>query len=806
MNLTDALSIKIGTADAVDVRLGSVSVWSGESLAETFLTYDSSSLGTLRNPDNSSRTMTSSNGGNWMSSVLDSASNGWWPGNWSGGTISSTNTTEWLQIDLGENQNVTGVVAQGHENSNLYYVNKYRVEYCIENSIQFSVSGMAAGTSSDTYFNSSTVSHYEVNGTYGGKIQYVASGESDSSIRYRSSDNKWEFVNDGDEYYISDTTNSDNPWAVTSWSVHPGDGSGDTNSGIVLSVDQNTFTDIDSGAEFNYDNEGDGNTKIYNSFATPVTARYITIFPTGYQGLPIMRAGALIDGVEIQLIPEFSGSSTVDWGDDTTTDALVNNTSVSHVFNPFIDSTAINGPVSTYNTTTLARTVNPPESDRSYSSLYRDYSPHNQSMLDSIGAWSVASGYTIGSEWMQIDLGANKTITGVVTQGRANFSAGQYVTSYKVEYSSDGTNWSWVDNENVFTGNSDSNTKVTNTFTTSVLARYIRIYPETFFGYPSMRAGVRDSTANNINEGSALTFNVATTNVADGTTLHYTILGNTGDFSTTSGDFTIGANGNGSFTVTPTADSATEGDETFQVQIRTGSESGTIVNTTDAITISDTSTGSASPTYDATPAATSINEGSALTINVTTTNVSDSTTLYWTILGNTGDFSTTSDSFTITSNAGSFTVTPDADSTTESSETFQVQIRTGSESGTIVNTTDAIAISDTSQTPAFTPNFELTIGSPSTGLYSVAGTDQNGSVNANNPTLAFNQGDKVRFNNGVSSSHPLYITTSSGSISNLASGVSGAGTATVDWTIPSAGTYYYQCQVHSSMYGQITVT
>ncbi len=560
MNLTDALSIKIGTADAVDVRLGSVSVWSGESLAETFLTYDSSSLGTLRNPDNSSRTITSAHTAGFMSSVLDSeATNniGWWPGNWSGGGISSTNTTEWLQIDLGENQNVTGVVAQGYRNRELYYVNKYRVEYCIENSIQFSVSGMAAGTSSDTYFNSSTVSHYEVNGTYGGKIQYVASGESDSSIRYRSSDNKWEFVNDGDEYYISDTTNNDNPWAVTSWSVHPGDGSGDTNSEIVLSVDQNTFTDIDSGAEFNYDNEGDGNTKIYNSFATPVTARYITIFPTGYQGLPIMRAGVLTDGVEIQLIPEFSGSSTVDWGDDTATDALVNNASVSHAFNPFIDST-----------------------------------------------------------------------------------------------------------------------------------------------------------------------------------------------------------------------------------------------------------GSASPTYDydATPAATSINEGSALTINVTTTNVSDSTTLYWTILGNTGDFSTTSDSFTITSNAGSFTVTPDADSTTESSETFQVQIRTGSESGTIVDTTDAITINDTSQTPAFTPDFELTIGSPSTGLYSVAGTDQNGSVNANNPTLAFNQGDKVRFNNGVSSSHPLYITTSSGSISNLASGVSGAGTATVDWTIPSAGTYYYQCQVHSSMYGQITVT
>ena len=311
-----------------------------------------------------------------------------------------------------------------------------------------------------------------------------------------------------------------------------------------------------------------------------------------------------------------------------------------------------------------------------------------------------------------------------------------------------------------------------------------------------------------VNEGSALTINVTTSNVSDGTTLYWTIGSNAGDFSTTSDTFTVNSNA-GSFTVTPTADSATEGPETFTVQIRTGSIGGSVVATSSSITINDTSTGAASPTYDATPAATSINEGSALTINVSTANVSDGTTLYWTILGNTGDFSTISDNFNITSNAGSFTVTPTADSTTENAaETFQVQIRTGSTSGTVVDTTDAITINDTSQTPAFSPDYNLSVSFVSTGYYTVAGSDSGGSVSGDNPALTFNAGEKVRFNNSAYSAHPLYIKTVQGTgTGNQASGVSGAGTATVDWTIPAgSGTYYYQCSNHNNMYGTITVT
>lgn len=92
---------------------------------------------------------------------------------------------------------------------------------------------------------------------------------------------------------------------------------------------------------------------------------------------------------------------------------------------------------------------------------------------------------------------------------------------------------------------------------------------------------------------------------------------------------------------------------------------------------------------------TSINEGSALTMNVTTTNVNNGTVLYWTV-SRAGDFTVSSGSVTITSGAATFTITPTADNTTEGPELFTVSIRTTSINGPIVATTPNITINDTS--------------------------------------------------------------------------------------------------------------
>jgi hypothetical protein len=89
-----------------------------------------------------------------------------------------------------------------------------------------------------------------------------------------------------------------------------------------------------------------------------------------------------------------------------------------------------------------------------------------------------------------------------------------------------------------------------------------------------------------INEGIAGTFNVNTTDVDTGTTLYWTVQSNAGDFAVASGSFTISSNA-GSFALTPTLDFVTEGNESFTVSVRRGSISGTIVATSDPVTIKD---------------------------------------------------------------------------------------------------------------------------------------------------------------------------------------------------------------------------
>jgi len=96
---------------------------------------------------------------------------------------------------------------------------------------------------------------------------------------------------------------------------------------------------------------------------------------------------------------------------------------------------------------------------------------------------------------------------------------------------------------------------------------------------------------------------------------------------------------------------------------------------------------------------TSINEGSSGTFNLDTTNISNGTTLYWTInhINTTSaDFNSTSGSFIINSNAGSFNITTIDDSATEGGETFTVSIRTDSTSGTVVAISNSVTINDTS--------------------------------------------------------------------------------------------------------------
>ena len=134
-------------------------------------------------------------------------------------------------------------------------------------------------------------------------------------------------------------------------------------------------------------------------------------------------------------------------------------------------------------------TENPAEADRYYSSVYGNDSKgtgHARSMLDSEQAWSVGPN-TVG-QWMTIDLGSVKTVIGVTTQGRVR--SNQWVTSYKLYYSNNNTNFYVIDGGKAFAGNTDNNSKITNRLNTRIKARYIKFYVLTWNNYISMRAGV----------------------------------------------------------------------------------------------------------------------------------------------------------------------------------------------------------------------------------------------------------------------------------------------------------------------------
>ena len=109
-----------------------------------------------------------------------------------------------------------------------------------------------------------------------------------------------------------------------------------------------------------------------------------------------------------------------------------------------------------------------------------------------IGAFATAVNQA--DEWIQADLGSIQTVSKIATQGRNQGLSGtdhdQWVTSYKLAYSNDGSSFTYIlnddDSERVFTGNSDADTIVEHTFT-AIYARYVRLYAQTWNNHISLR-------------------------------------------------------------------------------------------------------------------------------------------------------------------------------------------------------------------------------------------------------------------------------------------------------------------------------
>ena len=102
-------------------------------------------------------------------------------------------------------------------------------------------------------------------------------------------------------------------------------------------------------------------------------------------------------------------------------------------------------------------------------------------------------------------------------------------------------------------------------------------------------------------------------------------------------------------------------------------------------------------------------------------------------------------------------------------------------------------------------NITYNVASVGSSAYQL--TNVSTGISGNNLSLSMNLGDTLIFN-VIAPGHPFHVKTQAGTgTGNQASLVSnnGATNGTVTFIPQSAGTYYYQCSIHSSMVGTITV-
>ncbi|XP_078069828.1 discoidin, CUB and LCCL domain-containing protein 1 [Mustelus asterias] len=97
--------------------------------------------------------------------------------------------------------------------------------------------------------------------------------------------------------------------------------------------------------------------------------------------------------------------------------------------------------------------------------------------------WAAAEGNS--QQWLQIDLRERKYLTGIITTGSTLPRFLFYVETYKVSYSKDGKKWKVYKESNnnverIFEGNTDYCQLTRNNFIPAIVARYIRVIPQSW--------------------------------------------------------------------------------------------------------------------------------------------------------------------------------------------------------------------------------------------------------------------------------------------------------------------------------------
>lgn len=200
--------------------------------------------------------------------------------------------------------------------------------------------------------------------------------------------------------------------------------------------------------------------------------------------------------------------------------------------------------------------------------------------------------------------------------------------------------------------------------------------------------------ANAVNEGDGLLIHLVTNNVPNYTTLFWSIAHistNEDDFINTSGNVTVINNG-ASFVVQTAQDIKTEGNELFVIRLRKDSVTGPIVANTPNIAIINQVLTSE---FDTTIVPNILTKSQTASVSVTATQIPNNTKAYWNLVSINGDlnnFAANNGSFTFINNVGLFNLTVVDNLVITSEQSFKLEIRLDSTSGTVIDEYSTITI------------------------------------------------------------------------------------------------------------------
>jgi len=235
---------------------------------------------------------------------------------------------------------------------------------------------------------------------------------------------------------------------------------------IQYSNDNSTFTDYNGSAILTGNN--DQFTVVRNDFSPTFSARYVRFLPQMYNNHVSSRFEVYIDNLPGLITFQITGRAVFSGLPAPTFNVNIGGQSLTFSRTIYIPSEVAAG----------VESGAIPDSQLSASSVVNTTFSASDGRLNKVAGNNWVSSGLSSNEWFQVDLGQIETVSAVATQGRN--SNPQWITSYTIEYSDDGSNFTNYNGGVVLTGNTDQNTVVKNDFSPTFTARYVRFRADTW--------------------------------------------------------------------------------------------------------------------------------------------------------------------------------------------------------------------------------------------------------------------------------------------------------------------------------------